>query len=131
MTGPQPTSVSHEPARYAPPAPQAVTPAASTLLDSFSYDDDIVRKFLIATFVWGLVGMLVGLVDRAAARQPGAERRAVAHVRPPAPAAHERGDLRVRRQRVLHRRLLLDPAAAQGADVLGPAEPLSLLGLAG
>ena len=62
MTGPQPTSVSHEPARYAPPAPQAVTPAASTLLDSFSYDDDIVRKFLIATFVWGLVGMLVGLV---------------------------------------------------------------------
>jgi cytochrome c oxidase cbb3-type subunit I/II len=32
------------------------------MLDSFSYDDDIVRKFLTATFVWGLVGMLVGLV---------------------------------------------------------------------
>ena len=62
MTGPQPTSVGREPARYAPPAPQAVTPATSTLLDSFSYDDDIVRKFLVATFVWGLVGMLVGLV---------------------------------------------------------------------
>jgi cytochrome c oxidase cbb3-type subunit I/II len=31
-------------------------------LDSFSYDDAIVRKFLFATFVWGLVGMLVGLI---------------------------------------------------------------------
>ena len=31
-------------------------------LDSFSYDDDIVRKFLWATMIWGLVGFLVGLV---------------------------------------------------------------------
>src|SRR3990172_8253726 len=31
-------------------------------MDAFSYDDAIVRKFLWATFVWGLVGMLVGLV---------------------------------------------------------------------
>jgi cytochrome c oxidase cbb3-type subunit I/II len=60
--GPQPTSIGREPARYEPPAPQAVAPVPSTLLDSFTYDDDIVRKFLIATFVWGLVGMLVGLV---------------------------------------------------------------------
>jgi len=30
-------------------------------LESFTYDDAIVRKFLFATFVWGLVGMLVGL----------------------------------------------------------------------
>ncbi|OYV66559.1 MAG: cytochrome C oxidase Cbb3, partial [Gemmatimonadetes bacterium 21-71-4] len=35
---------------------------ASVALDSFSYDDDIVRKFMLATFVWGLVGMLVGLI---------------------------------------------------------------------
>jgi len=34
----------------------------ATQLESFSYDDAIVRKFLVATFVWGLVGMLVGLV---------------------------------------------------------------------
>jgi cytochrome c oxidase cbb3-type subunit I/II len=34
----------------------------STRLDSFTYDDDIVRKFLIATFVWGFIGMLVGLI---------------------------------------------------------------------
>ncbi len=31
-------------------------------LDAFSYDDAIVRKFMFATFVWGLVGMLVGLL---------------------------------------------------------------------
>ena len=31
-------------------------------LDSFSYDDDIVRKFLFATIIFGLVGMLVGLI---------------------------------------------------------------------
>jgi len=31
-------------------------------LDSFTYDDAIVRKFLLATFIWGLVGMSVGLL---------------------------------------------------------------------
>ncbi len=31
-------------------------------LQSFTYDDAIVRKFLWATFIWGLVGMLVGLL---------------------------------------------------------------------
>jgi cytochrome c oxidase cbb3-type subunit I/II len=41
---------------YAP-----VGTAPRTALDSFTYDDAIVRKFLVATFVWGLVGMLVGL----------------------------------------------------------------------
>jgi len=35
---------------------------SSGRLESFSYDDDIVRKFLWATFIWGLVGMLVGLI---------------------------------------------------------------------
>ena len=34
---------------------------AGAELESFSYDDAIVRNFLIATFTWGLVGMLVGL----------------------------------------------------------------------
>jgi cytochrome c oxidase cbb3-type subunit I/II len=34
----------------------------STHVDTFSYDDAIVRKFLWATFIWGLVGMLVGLI---------------------------------------------------------------------
>jgi cytochrome c oxidase cbb3-type subunit I/II len=31
-------------------------------LESFRYDDAIVRKFLWATFIWGLVGMTVGLL---------------------------------------------------------------------
>ena len=31
-------------------------------LDTFSYDDKIVRQFTWATIVWGLVGMLVGLL---------------------------------------------------------------------
>lgn len=45
-------------------APGAVAPLPSSapLLDRFSYDDAIVRKFLFATVIWGVVGMLVGLV---------------------------------------------------------------------
>jgi cytochrome c oxidase cbb3-type subunit I/II len=31
-------------------------------LESFKYDDAIVRRFMTATFVWGFVGMLVGLI---------------------------------------------------------------------
>jgi cytochrome c oxidase cbb3-type subunit I/II len=34
----------------------------STRVERFVYDDGIVRMFLLATMVWGLVGMLVGLV---------------------------------------------------------------------
>jgi cytochrome c oxidase cbb3-type subunit I/II len=36
--------------------------AAAARLESFSYDDDIVRKFLFATLLWGVVGMLVGVL---------------------------------------------------------------------
>ena len=31
-------------------------------LEEFVYDDDIVRKFVWATLIWGVVGMLVGLI---------------------------------------------------------------------
>jgi cytochrome c oxidase cbb3-type subunit I/II len=31
-------------------------------LERFTYDDDIVRKFVVATLLWGLVGMSVGLL---------------------------------------------------------------------
>ena len=31
-------------------------------LETFKYDDSIVRKFTIATLLWGVVGMLVGLL---------------------------------------------------------------------
>ena len=36
--------------------------AKSSSLDSFSYDDDIVRMFALATLVWALVGTLAGLI---------------------------------------------------------------------
>ncbi|HBP23356.1 MAG TPA: cytochrome-c oxidase, cbb3-type subunit I, partial [Planctomycetes bacterium] len=36
--------------------------AAAPNMESFSYDDAPVRAFLLATIVWGVVGMLVGLV---------------------------------------------------------------------
>ncbi|MEO8209675.1 MAG: cbb3-type cytochrome c oxidase subunit I, partial [bacterium] len=31
-------------------------------MEKFSYDNRIVRNFAIATIVWGIVGMLVGLI---------------------------------------------------------------------
>ena len=53
-------------------APSMYTPpTTSTALESFSYDDDVVRKFLVATFVWGLVGMLVGLLIAFQMVEPG------------------------------------------------------------
>jgi cytochrome c oxidase cbb3-type subunit I/II len=47
-------------ATYTPLSDAAVAPA--TRFDEFTYDDDIVRKFLLATFLWGVVGMSVGLL---------------------------------------------------------------------
>jgi cytochrome c oxidase cbb3-type subunit I/II len=43
----------------------------STRMETFRYDDAIVRKFLVATFVWGFVGMLVGLLIALQLAQPG------------------------------------------------------------
>ena len=58
-----PTAAAYHPgaATAAVAAPGAAA-AARPHLESFSYDDAIVRQFLVATFVWGLVGMLVGLL---------------------------------------------------------------------
>jgi cytochrome c oxidase cbb3-type subunit I/II len=36
--------------------------AQGGVMEQFSYDDDIVRKFLWATIIWGIVGMSVGLL---------------------------------------------------------------------
>ena len=42
-------------------APASETPADSaSRFEVFSYDDQIVRWFVIATSIWGFVGMLVG-----------------------------------------------------------------------
>jgi cytochrome c oxidase cbb3-type subunit I/II len=39
-----------------------IAPAQSLALDRFSYDDGIVRAFVFATMLWGVVGMLVGVL---------------------------------------------------------------------
>src|SRR5512141_2578466 len=44
------------------PAGTPLSTGPRVAMDEFSYDDVIVRKFLVATFIWGLVGMLVGLL---------------------------------------------------------------------
>ena len=31
-------------------------------IETFRYDDEIVRKFLLATIVWGVVGLLLGMI---------------------------------------------------------------------
>jgi cytochrome c oxidase cbb3-type subunit I/II len=51
--------MTHAPAAGVSGQPYA-PPTAS--LDRFSYDDDIVRKFMFATLLWGVVGMIVGLL---------------------------------------------------------------------
>lgn len=43
------------------PRTQAATSTPSPLLESFTYDDAIVRKFLTAMYIWSLVGFLAGL----------------------------------------------------------------------
>jgi cytochrome c oxidase cbb3-type subunit I/II len=37
-------------------------PASAPVLESFKYDDSIVRLFTVATIIWGIVGMLVGVI---------------------------------------------------------------------
>ncbi|MBA4039461.1 MAG: cytochrome C oxidase Cbb3 [Planctomyces sp.] len=44
------------------PAPHALAGDALPGMDAFEYDDAIVRKFVLATIVWGAVAFLVGLV---------------------------------------------------------------------
>ena len=46
--------------REAPPA--ATAPARGPELEAFSYDDAIVRKFVLACLIWGVVAFLVGLL---------------------------------------------------------------------
>jgi cytochrome c oxidase cbb3-type subunit I/II len=36
--------------------------SVGVIMDTFSYDDDIVRKFALATMVWGFVGTLAGVL---------------------------------------------------------------------
>ncbi len=40
------------------------------MLEKFSYDDSVVRKFVLATIIWGAVGMLVGVIIAAQLAYP-------------------------------------------------------------
>ena len=104
-------------------------PQTEPVLEKYYYDDDIVRKFVTAMFIWGVIAMLVGLMGRPGHGVPVTQfRLAISDVRPAAAAAHQRRDLRLRGQRHLRRRLLLHPAAVQDAHVERCAQPVSISG---
>jgi cbb3-type cytochrome c oxidase subunit I len=53
-------------------APAALRAGAPANLDTFAYDDRIVRWFVVATTIWGFVGMLVGALLALQLPFPGA-----------------------------------------------------------
>ena len=88
------------------------------------YNDVVVRQFALMTVIWGIVGMTVGVFIAAELIWPDAEfRPALAELRAAAAAAHQCGDLRLRRlrrcspasyyivQRTCHVRLISDKLA--------------------
>ena len=85
-------------------------------MDAGSYNYKVVRQFAIMTVVWGIVGMLVGVIIAAQLILPDLTlRHSVAVVRAPAPAAHQRGHLRVRRLGAVRDLVLRRPAHLPGA----------------
>ena len=44
------------------PTVQTATSAAGRDVETYSYDEGIVRSFVLATIIWGVVGMLVGVI---------------------------------------------------------------------
>ena len=66
------------------------------------YNDTVVRQFAIMTVVWGIVGMLVGVIIAAQLIWPDLNfDLPLPDLRPAAAAAHQRGDLRLRRMRAV------------------------------
>ncbi|MCE9619649.1 MAG: cytochrome-c oxidase, cbb3-type subunit I [Planctomycetes bacterium] len=55
----------------APPLQASSIPASTPALERFSYDDSIVRKFVFVTMLWGVVGMLVGVLIASQLTMPG------------------------------------------------------------
>lgn len=49
----------------------ATSPAPPTTLERFAYDNRVVKAFSIATIVWGLIGMLVGVIAATQLFHPG------------------------------------------------------------
>ena len=61
-----------------------------------TYNDKVVRQFVVMTVVWGIVGMLVGVIIAAQLWLPVSEfRHPLAYLQPAPPVAHQRGDIRL------------------------------------
>ena len=97
-----------------------------------TYNDKVVRQFAIMTVVWGIVGMLVGVVIAAQMAWPALNFDipwlTFSRLRP---FAHQCRGVRLRRQRAVRDLLLRRAAHLPCAAVLRRACGLHLLGLAG
>jgi hypothetical protein len=87
------------------------------------YDDEIVRRFTLASVLWGVAGLLFGLLIALHLAFPalnlGLPYTSFGRLRPLHAAA--RRHLRLRRQHGVRRDVLLDAAAAQGPAGLPPS----------
>ncbi len=94
------------------------------------YTDGPVRAFALAAVVWGVVGMLVGVLIAAQLAFPRPHlRHPVAELRAAAAAAHQRGDLRVRRLGAVRHQLPRGAAHLPGAAVPAQARGVHGMGL--
>src|SRR5262245_14912170 len=78
-TAPAPPALRTSPL-HMEPGPRAA--ARASALERFTYDDAIVRKFLLATLVWGFVAMLVGFIAAIELVAPRAAAWEIAGVHP-------------------------------------------------
>ena len=103
----------------------------STTNPESAYNYKVVRQFAIMTVVWGIVGMTVGVLIAAQLVWPDLNfGLALDQLRPPAAAAYQPGDLRLRRLRAVRHQLLRGAAHLPGTPVLRHPRLLHLLGLA-
>jgi cbb3-type cytochrome oxidase subunit 1 len=86
-------------------------------VEKFSYDNKIVRNFAIATFVWGIVGMLVGVIAALQLIYPQLNFIEYALLRAAQTTPHQRGDFCVCGQWYFYGRVLLAPALDQSQNV--------------
>ena len=94
-----------------------------------TYNYKVVRQFAIMTVVWGIVGMLVGVLIAAQLVWPAAQfRYALADLQPSAAAAHQRGDFRFRRFGAVRHLVLRRAAHLPDAPVVATAWRPSLSG---
>lgn len=70
-------------------------------MDTQTYNYKVVRQFAIMTVVWGIVGMLVGVIVAAQLFAPALDLSNIGPwlLRPPASAAHQCGYFRIWRLR--------------------------------